>query len=94
MANRPQWCSADTDINPFTAPACTISGLKRSRTCPQKRNVPVLPIKNRLSFLTVTFPILTVRFDRNTFSVSHKTRKKKKSFQKTLNFALLLIVFK
>jgi len=94
MTNGPQWCSADADINPFTAPACKISGLKRSRTCPQTGNFPVLPIKNRLSILTVTFPILTVRFDRNTFSVSHKTRKKKKGFQKALNFTLLLIVFK
>ena len=72
-----------TIFNPFTAPACEMSGLKSEQTGQQTKYFPVLRRYNKSTFDTV-------RFDRNPLSVKRERKEGKKGF----NFAILLVVFK
>ena len=69
-------------FNPFTAPACKISGLKDARTPLLKKSIFSSPVTHLLSVLCVLIKIL-----------SHASAKKKKKGRRIWNFALLLIVF-
>ena len=74
-------CDMVSTINPFTAPACKISGLKDARKHLQ----------------TVYFPVLwrcATCFDENPFTYNYASAKKENKILQVSDFVVLLVVFK
>ena len=71
----------NSDINPFTAPACTISGLKDALTC--------LQMVSFSGAVTLTFSAMC--FDESPFT--YQCDKEQKGVRVS-NFSVLLVIFK